>query len=37
VKDQVYSQKENMLDELKTRINAATADVAKDMLHCVER
>jgi hypothetical protein len=35
VKDQVYSQRVNMLDELKAWINAAIVHVTKDMLEHV--
>jgi hypothetical protein len=35
MKEQVYSQRVNMLDELKSWITAAIADVTKDMLQHV--
>jgi hypothetical protein len=35
VKDQLYTQTVNMLDELKTWKTAAIAYVTKDMLQCV--
>jgi hypothetical protein len=35
MKDQVYSQRVNMLGELKAQVTAAIADVTKDMLQCI--
>jgi hypothetical protein len=35
VRDQVHSQRENTMNELKSRITAAIADVTKNMLQSV--